>query len=273
MENRSFAFGRNWQQFIKHHLNAKLFEEAKKSLIDFIGEDRIKEKSFIDVGCGSGLFSLAAYKLGASRVVSFDIDPDSVKCCEFIKKREGDPENWEIISGSVLNEDFISGLGNYDIVYSWGVLHHTGSMWKAIGNTAKLVTKNGLLYMAIYNKADNFGFYPDGRFGTSTFWEKEKKLYSSLPLFVQNSIDYMAMTAMIFLYILTFNNPVKKIKGHKQFRGMSWRIDIKDWLGGYPYEYASVAEIFSFLKQLGFSLENLKCNNGLLNNEYLFIKA
>jgi 2-polyprenyl-6-hydroxyphenyl methylase/3-demethylubiquinone-9 3-methyltransferase len=53
---------------------------------------------------------------------------------------------------------------------------------------------------------------------------------------------------------------------------MSWRIDIKDWLGGYPYEYASVDEVFNFVKRLGFSLENLKCNIGLMNNEYLFKK-
>ncbi|MGA1791084.1 MAG: class I SAM-dependent methyltransferase [bacterium] len=273
MKAPSFAFGRNWHHFVNHYLNSELLHEAKKSLIDFIGEDHIRGKSFIDVGCGSGLFSLAAYQLGASKVVSFDIDGDSVRCCEYLKDREGNPGNWEVRVGSILDERFISKIGTYDIVYSWGVLHHTGKMWEAIENATRFVAKNGLLYIAIYNKVDHFGFYPDGRFGPSSLWEKEKRIYASLPSLIQNLIDYIVMLIMIILYILTLNNPIDKIRSHKNFRGMSWRVDIKDWLGGFPYEYATVAEVFLFVKRLGFSLENLKSNNGLLNNEYLFKKG
>ena len=235
-----------------------------------MGIDNFKNKTCVDVGCGSGLFSLVMHRLGASKVVSFDIDPHSIECCEYLKKKEGNPDNWDIFHGSALDEDFMSKLGTYDITYSWGVLHHTGKMWKAIENTSKLVSKNGLLYIAIYNKADTLGFDSDGRFCSSSFWEKEKRLYSSLPLFFQNLIDSFTMMILVLLYILTLNNPIKKICSHKELRGMSWRVDIKDWLGGYPYEYASVSEVFLFLKKHGFSLENLRCTNGLLNNEYLF---
>ncbi len=270
--SRVFAFGKNWGTFINNYITQDCILEAKKSIVEFLGKENLEGKTFIDVGCGSGLFSLVAYQLGASEIFSFDADSGSVECCQSLRENAGCPDNWRIENGSILDGGFVQNQKKYDIVYSWGVLHHTGNMWKAIKNTAMLVSENGHLFMAIYNKADGLSLYPDGRFGPSAFWEKEKKLYSSMPLFIQNLIDYHVMIILIILYVLTFNNPLKKIKMHKKHRGMSWRVDIKDWLGGYPYEYASVAEVFRFVKKLGFTLENLRCNNGLLNNEYLFKK-
>ena len=273
VDDTRFAFGKNWQTFLRDHLNQERIDEAKKSLVEFCNaNDLIRGKTFVDIGCGSGLFSLVAHQLGASNVVSMDIDPESVRCCEYLREKEGHSSNWQIKHGSILDDDFVSNLGRYDFVYSWGVLHHTGRMWKAIENASRLVKEKGAFCIAIYNKADAWGMYPDGRFGPSHLWVKEKRLYSRMPLPLQNLVDYSVMSALVVLYILTFNNPIKKIRTHKQFRGMSWRIDIKDWLGGFPYEYASVEEIFNFVKKLGFSLENLKCNKGLMNNEYLFRK-
>ncbi|MEW6608594.1 MAG: class I SAM-dependent methyltransferase [bacterium] len=267
-----FDFGKNWQNFVKMYLNDKRIEEAKRSLCEFLEINDLTGKTFLDIGCGSGLFSLAALRLGTSKVVSFDVDPFSVKCAKTLWQQEGSPVNWEIFEGSVLDEGLIKKLGTFDIVYSWGVLHHTGDMWQAIENATYLVNKDGLLYIAIYNKADGVGIYPDGRFGPSKFWQIEKRIYSQLPAFVQNLIDFGVMGFLILAYLLTFNNPIKKIRNHISLRGMSWHIDIKDWLGGYPYEYASVSEIFKFMKKKGFELMNLKNNNGLMNNEYLFKK-
>lgn len=272
-DGKRFAFGKNWQSFVENYLNDELIDEASRSVMEFCDAERlIKGKRFIDVGCGSGLFSLVAHRIGASMVVGFDLDPYSTACAEYLREREDASNDWQIENGSILDDDFVSSLGKYDFVYSWGVLHHTGNMWKAIENASKLVEEEGALCIAIYNKADGWGVYPDGRWGPSRFWESEKKLYSRLPSVLQNLIDFAVMSTLVVLYILLLNNPIRKIRSHKQFRGMSWRIDIKDWLGGYPYEYASVAEVFDFVKRLGFSLENLKCNNGLMNNEYLFRK-
>ncbi len=271
MADRQFAFGKNWQAFLDGYFTRDRVEKAKQSLAEFTGLADFKGRTFIDVGCGSGLFSLAAHELGASHIISFDVDEDSVSCCRKLHEREGNPETWEISHGSVLDEAFISELGRYDIVYSWGVLHHTGSMWEAITNASRLAEQDGLFYIGIYNRADGLALYPDGRFGPSGFWRIFKRFYSRLPLLLQNLIDYSVILMLITMYVVTLNNPVRKIRGHqKQFRGMSWRIDIKDWLGGYPYEYARTDEVFTFVKRLGFVLENLKCNNGLLNNEFLF---
>lgn len=270
---KAFAFGENWQSFIDKHLNEERIDEAVKSLEIFCGKDAFKDKTFLDIGCGSGLFSLAARKLGAKRIVSMDIDENSVACCKQLKENLGKPEDWNIVQGSVLDEEFMKSLGEFDFVYSWGVLHHTGSMWQAIDNAAARVALGGQFYIAIYNEADGFQFMPDGRIGNSKLWLWEKKLYMNSPDFIQSLINFAAQSAMILVYLLTLRNPFKVIKGHKQLRGMSWSVDIKDWLGGYPYEYAKADAIFNHLKTQGFNLDNLKVHNGLLNNEFLFTRS
>ena len=144
----SFSFGKNWQNYLKI-LNKENILIAKKSLIDFLGN--VENKTFIDVGCGSGLFSYLMYTLGAKEIISIDVDPFSVECAKFLKNIVKNPNNWKIYQGSILDKDFISQFGKYDIVYSWGVLHHTGEMWEAIRNICSFVKDDGLLFIAIYS--------------------------------------------------------------------------------------------------------------------------
>lgn len=271
----TFAFGKNWQSFLDRYLDPARIECARKSLTDFTGLPDFTGKTFIDVGTGSGIYSLAARQLGATEVMSFDVDPDCVVCCEKLRAQHGNPSNWRTARGSIIDDGYIATLPQYDVVYSWGVLHHTGKMWKAIENAMKLTKPGGILFIAIYNRADGLGFHPDGRFGPSWLWKIEKRFYVSLPPFLQNCVDYIAMAGIILLYCLTLQNPVRVIREHKDYfkKGMSWRINIKDWLGGYPYEYATVAEIFAFARQHGFTLENLTCSDGLLNNEFLLRRS
>ena len=266
-----YDFGSNWRSFVDHHLTEERRQEALRSLPAFLNRDSLEGATFVDVGCGSGLFSWAAYKLGAKRVVSFDVNPNSVACCEQLRSDEGAPGYWEVYEASVLDADAIRDLGEFDIVYSWGVLHHTGKMWEAIENTAKLVSPGGLMWIAIYNRADGIGLYSDGRVGSSRFWEREKVFYNNLPLLGQLAMDYTAAAGMVAAYLLAGRNPVREIREHKANRGMSWIVDIRDWLGGWPYEYASVQEIFTFVRdRFGFDLENVISTNSLRNNEYLF---
>jgi SAM-dependent methyltransferase len=271
MAETSFSFGRNWRIFVDRYLNEERIQESAKAIENFVGKDALQGKSFLDVGCGSGLSSLAAFRLGAARILSFDVDPESVECCMLVREAEGGPGNWEVNRGSVLDEEFMADLGTFDIVYSWGVLHHTGHMSRAIDNCTKVVTPGGLLYLAIYNKADGL-VHGDGRIGSSGFWAKEKRFYSRLPLFVQNILDGAVISVMVLGYLLAFKNPFRKMRDHQRLRGMSWRVDVKDWLGGYPYEAATVEEVFKLVKGCGFTLDNLTCSNGLRNNHYLFKK-
>lgn len=271
MSEEHYAFGKNWRTFLEGYLTEERVAEARTALTQFTKLSTLRDKSFLDIGCGSGLHSLAARQLEAKQVVSFDIDQDSVDCCRDLWQREGAPENWRVTEGSALDDAFMGGLGEFDLVYSWGVLHHTGNMWRAIENAARCVKPGGLLFIAIYNKADGIGIYSDGRVGSSTFWAAEKRVYNALPEWGRRVLDAGAATGMVLGYLLTARNPVSEIKNHQSLRGMSWMVDIRDWLGGHPYEYATVAEIFSFVhERFGYTLENLTSTNSLRNNEFLF---
>src|SRR5438270_3479135 len=120
-----FAFGKNWQRFLKV-LNDERIIEAENSLRNMLQVEDLRGKSFVDVGSGSGLFSLAAMRLGAARVHSFDYDPTSVQCGRALKDRFfSSATNWTIEQGSALDVEYLKRLGEFDVVYSWGVLHHT----------------------------------------------------------------------------------------------------------------------------------------------------
>jgi 2-polyprenyl-6-hydroxyphenyl methylase/3-demethylubiquinone-9 3-methyltransferase len=78
-QGKRFRFGKNWSSFLKT-INEERIIEAENSLKKMLGINDLKDKDFLDIGSDSGLFSLAAMRLGARRVYSFDYDPDSVAC-------------------------------------------------------------------------------------------------------------------------------------------------------------------------------------------------
>ena len=143
-----FRFGENWSHFLRV-LDDNRVLNAERSLIEMLGLESLDGKSFIDVGSGSGLFSLAARRLGAT-VTSFDYDPHSVACTTELKRRyHPNDRRWHVERGSVLDRQFLAGLGTFDIVYSWGVLHHSGAMWQALANVVETVGARGHLFIAI----------------------------------------------------------------------------------------------------------------------------
>jgi len=267
-DQKTFSFGQNWQIFLKS-IDEERIRLAESSLTDFLELPDLRGRTFLDIGCGSGLFSLAAHQLGADRIVSFDLDPFSVECCRFLHRRAGNPSNWEVLQGSILDRDFLAPLGRFDIVYAWGVLHHTGKMWEAVENSLGSVTSGGLCYIALYNKLL-------GRDGTTSwihsFWLTVKRFYNSHPLVGGYILEPLAMLAYLTIVVAGGENPIVHVRNYKSHRGMSWRTDATDWLGGYPYEFATVEEVFRFVrgKRREFDLLNLKVTSGRGLNWYLF---
>ncbi|MBI5251871.1 MAG: class I SAM-dependent methyltransferase [Desulfomonile tiedjei] len=267
-KNQAFSFGRNWQEFLKS-LDDERISIAETSLTEFLNLRDLRGKSFLDIGCGSGLFSKAAFNLNAERVISFDVDPFSVECCRYLHDRSGKPSHWQVQEGSVLDDDFLASLGSFDIVYSWGVLHHTGRMWDAVKNSAALVNPGGNYYIAIYNRvlASN---------GSTSwihpFWLKIKTIYNSNPAIGKFVFQPLAKAAYVGIVMAKLENPVTHIKNYKSHRGMSWKTDATDWLGGYPYEFATVEEVFKFVRGNfpDLSLTNLKVTSGRGLNWFLF---
>lgn len=235
---RTFSFGKNWESYSKKKLNDEKLLQAKKSIESLVSERNFIQKSFIDVGCGSGIFTLAASELGASPCLGVDVDPDSIRTSEinrgaFSKNKN---KNIHFKMGSALDQSFMNTLGQFDIVYAWGSLHHSGDMWTAIQNTSALVKPDGVMVLSIYGKS-----------WSSPIWKAIKWIHSRSPAWAKRLMEkFFAVLIYLGVWVLTRSNPLSKE------RGMSFWFDVIDWVGGYPYEYASKNEVINFLKPYGF---------------------
>jgi 2-polyprenyl-6-hydroxyphenyl methylase/3-demethylubiquinone-9 3-methyltransferase len=258
-----FRFGENWAQFLEL-LTEDRIRAAEESLKAMLGS-AIAGRSFLDIGCGSGLFSLAARRLGA-RVRSFDFDPQSVACARELKSRYfKDDSDWIIDEGSVLDRAYLDRLGRFDLVYAWGVLHHTGRMWEALESVLPLVGPGGQLYIAIYND--------QGR--ASGRWLEVKRMYNALPPAMRWLVLLPAAVRVWGPTCLRSLGGMRARAVWKGYaargRGMSPWHDLIDWVGGYPFEVAKPEEVFRFCRDRGLTLAELRtCAGGIGCNEYVF---
>ena len=264
ISDKRFSFGRNWAEFLSD-LDAVQLEHASQSLQERLGPS-LEGKTFLDVGSGSGIFSMAAYHLGA-QVHSFDYDPHSVSCAETLRRAIKQTDRWTIERGSVLDKQYLDGLGQFDVTYSWGVLHHTGNMWAALENVAGLVRPGGLLWIAIYNDQ---GF-------ASSVWREVKRLYNTLPRFLRPPLVALAMLRLWGPTVIKDalrGSPLKSWRTYGRNRGMSpWR-DAVDWVGGFPFEVSRPEEILRFYEARGFSAEwCFDAAKGLGCNEFIFRRS
>ena len=264
-KNKNFEFGKNWQAFL-NVLTSEHINEAKSSLSTFLKMESLMNKTFLDIGSGSGIHSLAAKQLGAE-VTAFDYDSESVACTKELKNRFFPTDDtWKIEQGSILDKKYIESLGQFDISYSWGVLHHTGVLWQALFNASITVKEEGYLFIAIYNDQGLI----------SSLWKIVKKTYcsGSLGKFLMTVIFYpFFFISGLLIDLFSLRNPVTRFKEHKKYRGMSLIHDWKDWLGGYPFEPANPKSIISFYDNLGFKLINYdQTKHGFGNNQFLFQK-
>ncbi len=261
-----FSFGENWRDFLRTVNDARIAESVA-ALQKMLGVSTLVGKRFIDIGSGSGLSSLAAHRLGAD-VTSFDYDPSSVGCTLEMRDRyEKDSDRWRIMHGSALDPEFLATLGTYDVVYSWGVLHHTGQMWNAIHNVLPMVAPRGLLFLALYNDQGVWSrrwlrikrFYCSGTFGK----------FAVSSVFVPWWSFRSALSDM-----LRGHTPWHSIATYGKNRGMSVWHDWHDWLGGYPFEAAKPEAIILPIQKEGYSLINLNTQYGSVGCvEYVFRKA
>ena len=271
----AFAFGRNWIRFLST-LTEERIGEAERSLQRLLQAESLQGWRFLDAGSGSGLFSLAAHRLGA-KVTSFDVDPESVSCARQLRDRFGkNDSDWNILEGSLTDAGFLKSLGEFDAVYCWGVAHHTGHMWQAIENLLPCIKPEGLFALAVYND----------QLYVSRMWRGIKRLYQRLPGFLRPVLVLAIGTALFLkrlsvtvlaslLRVVTFRNPLVPFGnwiGETQSRGMHGWYDLVDWVGGWPFEVARPEAVFRFLRDRGFALKELTTSLGHGCNEFVFVR-
>ncbi len=277
MSNKDrFEFGENWARFLST-LDDKRIDVAKQSLQALIQVDDFKHLRFLDAGSGSGLFSLAARQLGAD-VTSFDLDQNSVACTRLLKERYcPDSTAWNVLEGSLADRKFLISLGHFDVVYCWGVVHHTGDMWNCLENLLPVVKPGGRIVLAIYN---------DEAY-VSKIWEGVKRIYQKLPEIIRpiyvggvGAVAFfkrLIVTVMAScLRLITLKNPLVPFfnwASETKSRGMNGWYDLVDWVGGWPFEVAKPEAVFRFMRDRGFTLQDFSTSAGHGCNEFVFIRT
>lgn len=257
-----FDFGANWRAYAKT-IDDFRFGKAVDGLLRLFPAG-LSNQTFLDIGCGSGLHAAAAIKLGAISVMATDLDEDSVETTQTTLAQLTSGFAWSVDRVSVFD---LQDDRQFDVVYSWGVLHHTGDMWRAIDKAAKLVKPGGRLAIAIYDRTP-----------MDWFWIREKSLYSRSPAVVQGLVRQVYMAAYLLGKMVQGKSPRSFLKDYAVNRGMNFVHDAHDWLGGYPYEPATASEINERLISLGFAEERsfiLPRGFGLFGagcNEFVFKK-
>ena len=272
-----FQFGENWKDFVMRKFSLDRLESAKAKLLSSLRIDSLKGLSFLDIGCGSGLHSLAAIKAGARRVVSFDYDLRSVETSEFLRKLYSPDSDWTIIQGSVLDRDFVSSLGFFDVVYSWGVLHHTGNVWKALRNAARAIDANGVLFIALYSHT----VYENGQLDGAPSpeqWINMKRRYNDAGGLQKKFMEYKHVWNTFLRP--QYMNPLQLYRNYRKFkelekdylqsRGMELWTDVRDWLGGWPMEFVNEIELQKFAgTRLGLQIVEMYGGEG--NTEFILV--
>ena len=263
-----FSFGENWSSFVDLLSPARI-AEAEKSLRTMLDVETLSGKSFLDIGSGSGLFSLAARRLDAARILSFDFDPMSVQTTMRLRDRHSPGDaRWEVERGDVLDAGYMSELGRFDVVYAWGVVPHTGDMATALRYTAERVATGGRLFVSVYHDQ---GF-------RSRIWRVVKRTYNRIPAWLRPVYVVLAMAPIELRHALgelragAPRRYLEHWRSYETSRGMDRWHDLVDWVGGYPFEVARPEEIIQFYRRRGFALSKLALTRSLGNNQYVFTR-
>jgi 2-polyprenyl-3-methyl-5-hydroxy-6-metoxy-1,4-benzoquinol methylase len=255
-----FGFGSNFLDYHAKQLDEERVATSGRTILEFLGLESFRGLRMIDIGCGPGLTSLACYRAGVAELLSFDYDPNSVVATRRMHTLSGTPSNWRVEQGSAIDTAYMDKLGQFDIVYCWGVLHHTGDQWTGFRNAASRIAPGGLFYVALYNTDYH-------KFPSPEFWLRVKRLYNGGGVLTKHAIEVGYVAADMLWKLVRGKHPTAHMRDYKKRRGMSYFVGVRDWVGGWPMEYASVQEVKDFAAGLG--LEVLKIDTAWSCAQYL----
>jgi 2-polyprenyl-6-hydroxyphenyl methylase/3-demethylubiquinone-9 3-methyltransferase len=235
-----FAFGRNWASYSTIIDDARV-AQAEDGLARLLGKDRLAGTTFLDIGCGSGLHAVAAARLGAARIMAVDLDPVAVETARAVLRQYAPQTPADVRQVSVF-ELSPETSGTFDIVYSWGVLHHTGAMHEALQRAAQMVAPGGHFAFALYHRTRMCGF-----------WRREKRWYAAASPRAQHAARALYTALLRLRFALTGGDFRAHVANYQSQRGMEFSHDVHDWMGGYPYESISAPEVEALMRRIGFA--------------------
>jgi len=264
-DKKHFAFGKNWDLYSRQ-INSSHIESSKKDLISLIQLESLEGMRVLDIGSGSGVHSLSLMLLGCKDLIALDYDANYVSTTNRVLSGKSFKGNFQVMQADILKH--IPGIDGhtFDLVYSWGVLHHTGDMMKGIDRSISYVKPGGLIALALYRKTP-----------FCTFWRIEKFIYSKSPEIFQ------VISQKVYEFFFGLGIKIKTgqtLRDYRlsyfQKRGMDFSRDVHDWLGGYPYESIDPDVLIQYMEQRGFTVLNSnisKKQSGILGSgcdEFLF---
>ena len=162
------TFSYKWKEKKQSYESAAVHQEVKRWLIekylnswhasidDLLGGE--ERKRILDAGCGSGIsgYLLFGEQLKDHEYVGVDIS----SAIDVAKERFNELQIPASFFRADLNE-LPDSLGQFDIIFSEGVLHHTDSVEKSIANLASRLKLNGIFLFYVYAKKAPIREYAD----------------------------------------------------------------------------------------------------------------
>ena len=191
----------------------------------------VKGKKVLDAGSGSGMVSIAFAVMGAS-VTGVDI---TSKCIENGRKRaKAFGVECRFVQSDLtmldLHEDF-------DIIYSWGVLHHTADAKASFFRLVEHLRPGGEIIIAVYLRT-----------AFSSFWNFSRVFYQSSPGFAKTAFRRSASV------LLNGYDAVRKALMKKErymLRGTSNEELVNDWFGVPHRTFHTYTEVYEWFREKG----------------------
>jgi 2-polyprenyl-6-hydroxyphenyl methylase/3-demethylubiquinone-9 3-methyltransferase len=111
--------------------------------------------------------------------------------------------------------------------------------------------------------------------GGSRMWWQVKQTYNLAPWPIKRAMECGYGAVFLLKDAMSMRNPLRTVKEYSNDsgRGMDFWHDVRDWLGGFPYEYATPAAVFNYVHdKFNLQLEYLSTSSGVGCNEFTFRK-
>ncbi len=226
------------------------YEETEKHWRIFFTPEEVRDRSVLDAGCGTGIFSAIFANQGASRVTGIDISKGSLGTARGLKEKFG-LDAAEFLQQDMLELPFADA--SFDIVWAWGTVHHTTDPFRAIDQLIRVLKPGGALLLAVYTRTR-----------LTFLHEIIRKILVRTP---RRSWTFLSKVMAFFLTPVVFFFK----KREKSRKGEKLEELILDWYFVPIRSYYRPEEIQEYLEGKGFAIEIFLPASGRFDSTSNFI--